>query len=894
MKKLHLFIFCSVLFINQLNAQGVKGQIAKENGDPLSFATIYVRNIETGTASNIDGKYEIRLTSGKYDVVFQYMGYKTELRVIEVGDTFTEVNIVLKPQTIVLKDVTIRASKEDPAYTIMRKAIAKAKYHQNQLDGYKARVYMKGSGRLKDSPFLLRKMIEKEGIDSTMAFTMESVTDVKYTRPNKYEENVISIRTSGEDNNTSPMQYVTGSFYEPKIVDAISPLSPKAFSYYKFQYDGSFVERGYTISKIRVVPRVQGDNVFKGDLFIVEDYWSIYSLDFWVSVYGIGIDVEQICEPIDDEVWMPITHKFDVDGTFLGFDFEYNYLATISNYEITLNPDLDMELEVVDEKVEKELAKEIKTEMKKSKNTEALEQLMGGKEVTRKDLRKIMREYEKMEMKEEFETPDIVGERTLKYDSTAYVQDSAYWEQVRPVPLSEYEKKGYHTMDSIAVAEKNESEGDTVKVKEDKKFLGNSKFVKETTHVLFGHTYKVGDKAHLEILPSLERANFNTVEGYNFEYGLAYTKTFDNKHWIKIEPVGRYAVARNSISGKGTIEYRFGGLDKKRPGTITAYGGKYVSQLNNEFPIIPISDYKPEMGMFPLLNTYTSLFLEGNYMKLYEKDFVEISYSKKVAEKTHLKTTLAWEDRIPLVNTTNHTWVNWKTRSYTPNAPEHITGVTTSFPRHRATTLDVSVSMRPWLKYRIYNGNKREVGGSSALITAKFKSSLDVFESSVNFAKISVGIKHKIEVRSRGRFDYNINAGAFLNKDSLSFIDYNHFQANLTPFAKASPVSEYRIMDYYRYSSDQFYLSSLLNYQFGRFTVSQIPWVHKQGIRENIFVNYLGTESMDSYVELGYSWNFIYRIFKLEGVASFENGKYKDWGIRIGVATGIEDLFDFD
>lgn len=882
--------FFAILFIgiqlSLLQAQGIRGNITTPDGNPLSFATIYVRNIETGTASNIDGDYVVRVEPGKYDVVYQYLGYETVIKIIEVDTEFVTQNITLKPQKIILKEVVIKAGKEDPAYTIMRKAIAKAKYHANQLDGYSAKVYMKGAGRLKDSPWFLRKQIAKEGIDSTMAFVTESVTEVKYTRPNKYEENVISIRTSGDDNNTSPMQYINGSFYEPKVVDAISPLSPRAFSYYKFRYDGSFTERGYTISKIRVIPRTNGDNVFRGDLFLIEDYWSIYSLDFTVSVFGIDIDLEQVCEPIEDKVWMPITHKFYVNGTFLGFDFEYDYLATLSNYDITINPDLDTNIEVIDEKVEKELAIEIHNDIKKSKNAAAIERLTQGDEITRKDLRKVMREYEKEEWKEEFEEPNIIGERTLKYDSTAYEQDSTYWAKIRPVPLSKHENKGYKVIDSLANVQRNEKEGDTLKVTKRDGF--------KIYDIFLGNTYKVGDKTHLKINSVLENSNFNTVEGYNLDYSLSFIKTFENKHWMKLSPLARYSIARNQFSGKIMLEYKIGDPLINRRTTIRVSGGKYISQLNRNNEMLPISQYNSEKGMMPLLNTFTTLMLEGNYMKVYEKDFAEISISRKLGDKVTFNVGMNWEDRIPLFNNTNHTWVSWKDRTYTLNTPMHISGISTAFSRHRVTILNAKINFEPWLKYRIYNGRKRAVRSSSPLITTSIISAINAFESEVKFTRVYATIKHQFDVGSRGVLSYNIGAGGFLRKDSLSFIDYAHFQGNLSPFTKSDPVKEYRIMDYYRYSSNDYYLSALLNHQFGKLVVTQIPWVYKQGIRENIFINYLGTASTNSYVEIGYSWNYIYRVFKVEGVTSFENGKYKDWGIRIGVAAGLDNLFNFN
>jgi hypothetical protein len=50
------------------------------------------------------------------------------------------------------RTVTVKAGKEDPAYTIMRKAIAKAKFHTQQIDAYSATVYIKGKGQLTDYP----------------------------------------------------------------------------------------------------------------------------------------------------------------------------------------------------------------------------------------------------------------------------------------------------------------------------------------------------------------------------------------------------------------------------------------------------------------------------------------------------------------------------------------------------------------------------------------------------------------------------------------------------------------------------------------------------------------------------------------------------------------------
>jgi len=60
------------------------------------------------------------------------------------------------------------------------------------------------------------------------------------------------------------------------------------------------------------------------------------------------------------------------------------------------------------------------------------------------------------------------------------------------------------------------------------------------------------------------------------------------------------------------------------------------------------------------------------------------------------------------------------------------------------------------------------------------------------------------------------------------------------------------------------------------------------GVQENVFLNYLKTENSPHYVELGYSLDNLFRIFRVEIGAGFENGRYLRGGARFGVATFIQ------
>ena len=865
-----LFIVLMLPFSTHAQSGGIHGTISDEQGKPLSFATIFVKQKGTGTTANVDGFYEIPLAEGRYDLVFQHLGRKTEVRVVEIKSGFMDLDITLVPQEIMLQSVTVDANDEDPAYSIMRKAIAKANYHRNVLDAYSARVYIKGAGKLKDYPWLAKKTLEKEGVEKGRVYISESVSEIKFTRPNKFEEKVISIRSDGKDNNTSPNGYIFGSFYEPEVAGTISPLSPKAFSYYKFEYLGTFKDREYEISRIRVIPRSKGDNVVDGDIFIVEEDWSIHSLDIHTIKLGIRIYIKSTCAPIEDKVWLPVSHQFKIDGKVFGFEFEYNYLASVSNYKITLNPQIYIEeMQVIDEKKEEALALEIEKEHKQirsqkgeDKTGQLKERLAAGEEITRKELKTIVKEYEKEERKQQDE-PEVLSEVNFTIDSAAYKKDSLYWAEVRPIPLTKEEVKGYEKSDSIAAVERARNEGDTLKASKHKGF--------QPWDILIGDHYNISKHSNFRIY--FPMGGFNTVEGFNIIYRVAFGTVFQdtNKTSLTIRPVARYAFSREKLSGYMNVVLR------NKNYRLEADAGRYVSQFNSDNPILPI------------VNTFTTLFLEKNLMKIYERDFVDLRYKRNINPFLIVTTDWSWSDRTELFNESDFKLIDSKRiEDYTPNKPLNESLADTGFPRHQALVGSIGIATRPWLKFRIRNGSKREIQSSSPTISLDYRKGFqNAFGSDVAFDQLETGVRHEFKLGVKGTVHFWLRGGLFFNNDKMYFMDYKHFLGNETPFSTSDPVGSFRLLEYYRYSTDDRYFSGNLHYQFRKFLVTNIPVVRLAGIRENVFVNYLATPTSGNYTELGYSIDGLLRFFRLEAAAAFRDGKYEGYGFRFGIATNI-------
>lgn len=123
-------------------------------------------------------------------------------------------------------------------------------------------------------------------------------------------------------------------------------------------------------------------------------------------------------------------------------------------------------------------------------------------------------------------------------------------------------------------------------------------------------------------------------------------------------------------------------------------------------------------------------------------------------------------------------------------------------------------------------------------------------------------------------------------------MDYKHFLGNRTPFVTTDPVSSFRLLDYYAFSTQKQYFTANVHYHWRKFLITRIPYVRLAGITENIFVNYLTTPTSRNYTEVGYGLDGILRIFRLEAAASFQNGSYQAVGFRLGIASNIGVNFE--
>jgi hypothetical protein len=886
-----LIAFCIALIAGNIEAQGIKGRVMNEQGESLPFASIFIMDSNQGVASNIEGQYSLNLSPGRYRIKIQYLGYRQLDTTLQVGNAILVFNPVMKSEIVELAEATVQDKKEDPAYTIMRRAIAKAKYHAMQVDEYNAMVYVKGSGRLVKVPGLFKKKITKalaeEGIDSTVAFTQESVSKLHFIRPDQYRDTVISIRTSGDDNNTSPMGFIYSSFYEPQVVNAISPLAPDAFNHYRYEYLG-FIEAGENvINKIKVIPKGKGDQVFEGVIYIVDDVWSIHSLDLTTYIWGIRFDMQQQFNPVLPNVWLPVHEIYDVSGSFFGFGFEYRYFAKLNDYVIKLNPDLDIPIVVLDDKIDKtEIASAEASDKEGFKNKD-LSGLDPGEELSAKKLRKMLKEYEKAEIEvlPETDTITLSSSSTKQViDSTAYKRDSSYWDVVRPMPLTDYEVRGYARQDSIAAIPPAPGDDDNDDGSQDTvSFMMNQEGFSATVkkrdkfslhHLITGGRYDLNDHTFLELKGPLQSINYNTVDGFNGGYEFEFGNKANKKVNWEAGPSIRYNVARESFNYDAKLRFFGKGWD------VQFLGGKQPRQFNYDFPLSPWA------------NTAYTLFANLNYLKEYEQSFFKVEYSQKISGGYGVNLSGEYADRKRLENHTDIIFIDDKDLLFTSNDPGFIVDLPFALEDHKALITDFSIWFKPFWEYTVSNGTKRKDYSNSPALTLRYRKGWGQKNHPFDF--ISANFKYKLPIGAGSLLTMNMNSGKFIGDNKpVYFHDLAHFPGNRLIGTPIDPVSSFRMLDYYLYSTNDEYAYGLFNYQFRRFALTQFEFFRKEGIRENIILNTLITPQSQQYAEIGYAVNYVFRFMRIEFVTSWQDYKYKDFAVRFGIATDFQSIFGF-
>jgi hypothetical protein len=489
-------VICWLLLIVGLHGHSASGQngtlsgkVTNADNAPLSYASVYIKGTTKGTTTNENGNYTLRLAAGPHTVIFQYMGYKQVERNVNINENKeTTLNVTLKKRAYETEAVTVTG--KDPAYRIIKNAIASKENHRKAVKTYQCELYAKTT--IKADSASASSIVDSGDLPPGYIYFSESISNLKYQYPDDYQEVMQSSKVSGRDEAVSlNFAFNTPVIFYKDLIELggglkrplICPIADNALNYYKYRLQNTYQENGKRIHRISVIPKRPNDPIFRGQIRIVNKSWHIHSLNLKTTkANGLKsfdtFTLKQQYVTVNDTTWRLYNQRYLLKGSILGINIKARSLSQFTQYE--LNPTWE---------------------------------------------------------ENPFEGP------LVKVPADSQNKDSAYWEKIRPFELTPAEAQDYSLKDSLQEIRSKPRYIDSVdSVSNQPELLGI---------LIGGYDYRKRTKNLRIEAPSLIGAlfHFNTVEGFAPRLNISITKTLENASDWEFEPFFRYGIANENVNG---------------------------------------------------------------------------------------------------------------------------------------------------------------------------------------------------------------------------------------------------------------------------------------------------------------------------------------------------------
>ena len=861
-------IFATLISI-QSRAQVVTGQIVNEQNDPVPYATIFVSETKEGTISNTEGNFKIQIPPGNYHFTIRSMGYLQDIKEVNVNSDSLHLNITLKKQSFEIKEVKVFPGKEDPAWFIMRKAIAKATYFGQKIKHYEADMYIRANFAFTNIPNVYKNKIEIEGrklkdlVKENVTYIIESQNKITFDYPNKYEQKVISKKTSLTGLDEPPvMELMSASFYDERPNHIISPLSSLAVKHYDFRYEGFITVGDFDVFKIRVTPNRKSDELVEGYIYIVDKLWCIYNLDFKGHFEFIDYRIKQQFENLGNNNWLPVSNNIDGSVSMLGLKGLFYYGVALK-YKVVeendfgdINPVETEKPEVTNTRIPGEKERELRAEA---------EVLLAKEELTNREVAKAARLNRKI-LKEQYKDTVLNDVFRTNYNvkelKDTLSNDFKYWDTMRAIPLSPAEMKSYALTDSLMRMRLSETDSlaDIKPVKEKKMY----------SKILFGY-YDLAKDSVLRLrydgLVSFKNFDFNAVDGYKYRQNFELSFKLDPGKQLLIIPEIGYAFDRKAIYSSVNSTFK----DIFWEGETVNFG---FGKESRDFKTSPT-------GIQPLLNAASTWVLAENYMRLYETTFVKLNISQKVKEKITLFSTLDYNNFKSLEN--NAKYLFSKKKDFKPNIPKGFTTESPEIQDQKSFMYTVGVEYykrqrKPWLQESPFIFIK-----DFYRFNLQFKQGVkNVFSSVSNFSQIDFSYHQQANISPSAGIDLYANAGYFFNNDQMHFSQYQHFKTNEIPFFFIDFFTHsFQLLNDYEPSTNKSYLNIGSEIRTEYVLLRYLSFINTNTWSESVHLNYLTTPALNNYWEAGYSLNSLLFIGNIGVFTGFKGSKFHNVMFKI-------------
>lgn len=796
----------------------IKGLVTDSEGKPLPFVNVFIENTYNATTTNESGRYELPVTTtGNYTVVYQLLGYKTKKIKTLANRLPHTVDAGLEEEQVQIQEITVGGT-ENPANRIIRNAIGARQENTDKTGSYEADFYSRGIFRITNAPArILGQRIDMfdDYLDenrSGILYLSETVSKIVYRQPDELKETIVASKVSGNDNGYSfnNAASVNFNFYQnhvPLRVNTISPIATQAFSYYRYQLEGSFFDDyNQLIHKIKVTPRREQEPAFSGHIYIVDGQWALYGLE--LSIAGKQIQTpaldslkltQQFTYNSQTGVWAKNNQVLDFKAEILGLKFDGRFTYVYSHYVF-----------------------------------------------------------------EPVIAPRTFTAEVLKFEKGSNKKSDDYWDELRPVPLTTEEITDYEKKDALQRKKESKSYLDSTD-----RIKNKFKFYYPVTGYNYRNSYKNQSVNYDGLLLGL---GFNTVQGYNTSTGISFTQSDrESRTYTTIGTNLNYGFAEDRFRAMGYVTRKFNNTSRR---VMTLSGGNTINQFNPENPISRV------------VNTIATSFFKRNYMKLYDRTFVQLDYREELFNGVVMRGRIEFNRRKQLFNNTDESILR-NPDGYTSNNPLAPADFTTPFfETHNlvkaAAEFQINFGQQYWTrpdgKYNIPNPN---------FPTVYLSYQQGFADDNLDFQQVQARLTYDLEMGNKGVLGVNTKAEKFFNASDINFIDYKHFNGNLTHIGQTDRyLNVFNLLPYYAASTNDAYLETHAEWEDQGFVMNKIPLLSKLQSTLVLGFHHLAIPERKPYMEFSAGLNKLgigkAKFLRFDYVRSYQGGFVTD-GFVFGI-----------
>lgn len=804
-------------------SQKIHGKVFSENGDIIPYASVVLKGTTTGVSANSKGYFSINLAPGNHALICQSIGFENaEKQVLNTRDT--EIVFILKQLKLTLKEVTVTSNAEDPAYEIIRQAIKKRTTYQKQLPAFSCELYAKDMISLQKVPGrIFGKKIKPEdkkelGVDSTG----KGIIYFSESISNLYKQAPDKFKMNVISSRVSGTDSYGFTF---PVFISLYTNNVKVFA-------ESFNPRGF-ISPI-------ADNA-------IHYYKFKFLGTFWENGKAINT--------------IKVTPRRKYEPLFTGIINITDGDWRIHSYDLVLTK--TAQLEIIDTLQIKQMYVPVNNDIWSVKNQllsfnfNFLGIGMAGNFMSVFSDYKLNPEIDKK----------FFDRVIIHYDTASNKRNKNYWDSVRPVPLEIAEANDYKVKDSLFAIKKDSIRTANIpdSIVHKQRCIKPLQIFWNGINRLYLNKNKVDEFGIESLIKNME---YNSVEGWVAHMNLYLRYTLNTRSILNIEPVLRYGFNNEHFTAYSDVSL----TNKKTAGVITTFevsGGNKVSAFNNNTGYLQL-----------FKNSISTLFNANNFLKIYQEQFGSFLISKRYLNGLQASISGAYENRVPLENTTTYTITKTDKNNFTPNYPEILNQ---QFMPHKALSIGIHFRWKPGQRYIQFPDFMIPLRSKFPTFTFDYvKGIRNILGSDVDYDKWAAGIIDTRNMKLAGELKYKFQIGGFINSNQVYIQDFQHFNGNPTRSA-SEYVNSFQLASQYSHSSIASFYSVLhIEHHLGGLLTNKIPLIRQLKWNLVTGTNAFFVNKDNNYLEVFAGIENIFKVLRVDFIAGYQNGNNNVTGIRIG------------